>query len=112
DYDVEQHMLDGEIKPGSPTPPMWDQEGVHEIYRSWRKILDSYGAPDRILCAEAWVRPQERAVRYVRTEEMHQAFNFDFLHSQWRAQDLREVIESSLAAADVVGAPSTWVLSN
>jgi alpha-glucosidase len=112
DYDVEQHMLDGEIKPGSPTPPMWDQEGVHEIYRSWRKILDSYGAPDRILCAEAWVRPQERAVRYVRPDEMHQAFNFDFLHSQWRAQDLREVIESSLAAADVVGAPSTWVLSN
>jgi alpha-glucosidase len=112
DYDVEQHMLDGEIKPGSPTPPMWDQEGVHEIYRSWRKILDSYGEPDRILCAEAWVRPQERAVRYVRPDEMHQAFNFDFLHSQWRAQDLREVIESSLAAADVVGAPSTWVLSN
>jgi alpha-glucosidase len=91
---------------------MWDQEGVHEIYRAWRKILDSYGTPDRILCAEAWVRPQERAVRYVRPDEMHQAFNFDFLQAQWRAADLREVIESSLAAADLVGAPSTWVLSN
>ena len=112
DYDAELHILDGELKAGSPKPPMWDQDGVHEIYRSWRKVLDSYGKPDRILCAEAWVRPQERAVRYVRNDEMHQAFNFDFLQSPWRAQDLRDVIESSLAAADSVGAPSTWVLSN
>src|SRR5689334_3019182 len=65
-----------------------------------------------MLVAEAWVRTLERAVRYIRPDEMHQTFNFDFLQSQWRAADLREVIESSLAAADSVGAPSTWVLSN
>ena len=112
DYDAELHILDGELKPGAPKPPMWDQDGVHEVYRAWRKILDGYGEPDRILCAEAWVRPQERAVRYVRPDEMHQTFNFDFLQSQWRAADLRAVIDTSLAAADSVGAPSTWVLSN
>ncbi|GAA5032325.1 glycoside hydrolase family 13 protein [Terrabacter aeriphilus] len=92
--------------------PMWDQDGVHEVYRAWRKILESYGTPDRILCAEAWVEPQERAVKYVRPDEMHQAFNFDFLTSSWVAEDLRAVITSSLHAADSVGAPSTWVLSN
>jgi alpha-glucosidase len=92
--------------------PYWDQDGVHEIYRAWRRILESYGSPDRILCAEAWVEPQERAVRYVRHDEMHQAFNFDFLGAPWVAADLRDVIESSLGAADSVGAPSTWVLSN
>jgi len=43
---------------------------------------------------------------------MHQAFNFDFLQSQWRADDLREDITKSLRAADSVGAPTTWVLSN
>jgi alpha-glucosidase len=91
---------------------MWDQDAVHDVYRRWHKVLAEYGEPDRILVAEAWVRPQERAVRYVRPDEMHQAFNFDFLMSQWRAGDLREVIESSLVAADSVGAPSTWVLSN
>jgi alpha-glucosidase len=112
DYDAELHILDGEIKEGSPRPPMWDQDGVHEVYRAWRKVLDSYGQPDRILCAEAWVRPQERAVRYVRPDEMHQAFNFDFLQAQWTAPELRAVIRSSLEAADSVGAPSTWVLSN
>ncbi len=92
--------------------PYWDQDGVHEIYRAWRAILDSYGAPDRILCAEAWVEPQERAVRYVRSDEMHQAFNFDFLGASWEAPALEAVIRSSLEAADSVGAPSTWVLSN
>jgi alpha-glucosidase len=112
DYDAELHILDGELRDGSPQPPMWDQDGVHEVYRQWRKILDGYGRPERILCAEAWVRPQARAVRYVRPDEMHQAFNFDFLKTPWRAADLRRVIRDSLAAADSVGAPSTWVLSN
>ena len=111
-YDAELHILDGEVKPGAPMPPMWDQDAVHDVYRRWHKVLAEYGEPDRILVAEAWVRPQERAVRYIRPDEMHQAFNFDFLQSQWRAKDLREVIESSLEAADSVGAPSTWVLSN
>jgi alpha-glucosidase len=92
--------------------PYWDQDGVHEVYRAWRKVLDSYGRPDRILCAEAWVEPQARAVRYVRPDEMHQAFNFDFLTAPWVAEDLARVIETSLVAADSVGAPSTWVLSN
>jgi alpha-glucosidase len=93
-------------------PPMWDQEGVHEIYRGWRKILDGYGEPARIMCAEAWVRPAERLVRYVRSDEFHQAFNFTYLETGWFADDQREVIESSLRASDSVGAPSTWVLSN
>jgi alpha-glucosidase len=92
--------------------PMWDQEGVHEIYRGWRKVLDSYGEPDRILCAEAWVKPLERLVRYVRPDEMHQAFNFEFLDCHWDAALLRTVIERSLRADDEVGAPTTWVLSN
>lgn len=105
------HILDAEPQPTNLSP-YWDQDGVHEIYRSWRAVLDSYGRPDRILCAEAWVEPQARAVLYTRSDEMHQAFNFDFLGSPWIAEDLVAVIERSLEAADSVGAPSTWVLSN
>ena len=102
-------------------PPMWDQDGVHEIYRAWRQVLNSYnpiGAADyssdndRILCAEAWVDSQERAARYVRDDEMHQAFNFEFLQTKWRAGDLRDAIALSFTATDTVGAPTTWVLSN
>ena len=102
-------------------PPMWDQEGVHDVYRAWRQILNSYnpidtpdhsGDNDRILCAEAWVDSPERLARYLRDDEMHQAFNFEFLQAQWRAADVREAITKSLSAADSVGAPTTWVLSN
>jgi alpha-glucosidase len=50
--------------------------------------------------------------RYVRPDEMHQAFNFAYLLTPWRAADLRRVIEDSLCANDAVGAPTTWVLSN
>ena len=108
---------------GEPTSsqPMWDQPGVHEIYRAWRNLLNSYNASgpgveiadeDRILCAEAWVHPPEALARYVRPDELHQSFNFDFLLAPWLAPELREVIEHTVRAADDVGAPQTWVLSN
>jgi alpha-glucosidase len=92
-------------------PPMWDQEGVHEIYREWRKIVDSYDG-DRMLVAEAWVTPYERLARYTRPDELHQAFNFDHCVAPWRAADQREVISTSIAGSAAVGAPATWVLSN
>ncbi len=113
DWDGPQELLGAEAQE-EPTSaaPMWDKDGVHEIYRSWRALLDSYGEPDRILCAEAWVHPAERAALYIRADEFHQAFNFDFLESPWRAEDFRSVITSSLEICDSVGAPSTWVLSN
>jgi alpha-glucosidase len=106
--------MEQEMIPEQPTgaAPMWDQDGVHEIYREWRTVLESYGQPDRIMCAEAWVKPAERLARYVREDEFNQAFNFDFLDCPWEAGQLREVIEASLRSDDTVGAPSTWVLSN
>ena len=91
--------------------PMWDQDGVHEIYRSWRELLDTY-EPARAMVAEAWVNPPARLARYVRPDEYHQAFNFAFLETPWRATDLRNVITDSFATNDEVGAPTTWVLSN
>jgi alpha-glucosidase len=97
--------------PSGEMPPMWDQEGVHDIYREWRSVLDSYGS-DRILVAEAWVEPPERLARYVRPDEMHQAFNFEYLLAPWDGSALRPLIERSLAAGAAVGAPTTWVLSN
>ncbi|WP_226345250.1 glycoside hydrolase family 13 protein [Agilicoccus flavus] len=97
--------------------PMWDQDGVHEIYRAWRRVLEDANptkdpAADKILCAEAWVQPLSRNVLYTRPDEMHQAFNFAFLTSPWHADALRAVVATSLAAGDSVGAPTTWVLSN
>ncbi|ASR54835.1 glycoside hydrolase family 13 protein [Cellulomonas sp. PSBB021] len=91
--------------------PMFDQEGVHEIYRAWNRVLADYDG-DRALVAEAWVEPLSRLARYVRPDEMQQAFNFAFLATLWHAPSLRDVITASYAASDAVGAPTTWVLSN
>jgi alpha-glucosidase len=75
-------------------------------------VLDGYGPGDRMLVAEAWVDPPERLARYVRPDEMHQAFNFAFLATGWNAPALREIIAASYQVNDSVGAPTTWVLSN
>ncbi len=90
--------------------PLWDRDEVHDIFRVWRRILDEY-SPPRIGVAEAWVMPGRRA-RYVRPDELHQAFNFDFLQAPWECAALVDVIEASLREAGGVGATATWVLSN
>ena len=117
DWDGDVSMIDGadrapQDSSGASDPgPMFDQEGVHEIYREWHRVLAEYDG-DRALVAEAWVEPIERLARYVRPDEMHQAFNFAFLTTTWDAPSLRRVVTASLTASDAVGAPTTWVLSN
>ena len=96
------HVLD---HTATGVAPMWDQDGVHEIYRGWRKVLDAYGAPDRILCAEAWVKPEPRLARYVRPDEMHQAFNFDFLDAHWDATAHQQRSSSRRCAPTTPSAP-------
>lgn len=95
----------------TPPPPMWDQDGVHEIYRGWREVLEEFEG-DRMMCGEVWVDDDERRSRYVRDDEMQQAFNFNFLACPWNAVDIDAAIERSFEANDAVGAPTTWVLGN
>ncbi|RAM36288.1 glycoside hydrolase family 13 protein [Arthrobacter globiformis] len=99
------------VSPLYPPSPFFDQDGVHDIYRDWNRVLAAYDG-DRMLVAEAWVEPAERLARYIRPDEMQQAFNFDFLLAGWDARRMAVAIEDSLEAAASVGAPSTWVLSN
>ncbi|MEU6661406.1 glycoside hydrolase family 13 protein [Streptomyces sp. NPDC046821] len=91
--------------------PFFDQDGVHDVYRAWRPILDEY-AGERIFVAEAWTPTVERTALYVRPDELHQAFNFEYLVAYWDAVELRDIIDRSLDAMRPVEAPATWVLSN
>lgn len=91
--------------------PYWGRPEVHDIYRDWRRVLAEYDG-DRALCAEAWLPTIEKTALWVRHDEMHQAFNFEYLETAWDAATLRAVIAESLRAYAAVGAPSTWVLSN
>jgi alpha-glucosidase len=90
--------LAGPSAAGEPVDhPHWDRDEVHEIYRDWRRLADSYEVP-RVFVAEAWVNGPERLARYVRAGELHTAF--------------RASILSALHTHEAVGAVPTWVLSN
>ncbi len=91
--------------------PMWHQPEVHEVYRSWRKILDSYDPPGMAV-AEAWAPTPEAVAAFVRPDELHQSFNFAWLLASWSAKDFEAVIAETIATLAPVGASATWVLSN
>ena len=121
--DVANGLVKDHASPGAPPSepgvpsyivagdPLSDQEGVHEIYRGWRRVADGW-VPPRILLGEVHAASPARVARYLRPDELHGAFNFHFLRSPWDAGPLRTVIDETLATHAAVGAAPTWVLSN
>ncbi len=100
--------------PDDPAPgahPIHDRDELHDIYRSWRAVADSYPGT-RVLVGEVWIEDIERFALYLRPDELHTAFNFDFMARPWNTASLRQSIDATLAAHAPVGAPATWVLSN
>lgn len=95
---------------GLANSALFDRDEVHDIYREWRSLLNSYGS-DKMAVVEAWV-PPERASQYVSRDTLHQIFGFDFLVVPWDATVMRAVIERAIEAVATVGAPPTWALSN
>jgi alpha-glucosidase len=91
--------------------PFTDRDELHDVYRRWRALADSYPDP-RVLVGELWLPDAERFARYLRPDELHTAFNFDFMSCPWDVDALRESIVSTLAAHAPVDAPATWVLAN
>ena len=87
----------------------WDQDGVHEIHRHFRRVLDSYPG-DRMAVGEAWVADSRRLALYARPDELNLTFNFELVEAGWG--EFRPAIERSLASMRAVGAPCTWVLDN
>ncbi|HEX9044865.1 MAG TPA: glycoside hydrolase family 13 protein [Candidatus Limnocylindrales bacterium] len=91
--------------------PHWGRPGVHDIYRSWRRIARSY--PDeRVLLGEVHVSKPARLALFLRPDELQGAFNFQFMRTPFEASRLREIIDETLQAHTSVGAAPTWVLSN
>jgi alpha-glucosidase len=91
--------------------PMWDQPEVHDVYRRWHDVLAKYDG-DRMLVAEAWTQSAESMARFIRPDEMSQAFNFSWLLADWSARAFEDVITGTFASVAPVGGTPTWVLSN
>lgn len=100
--------------PEEPRPgehPHLDRDEIHDVYRAWRSVADSYDEP-RVLVGEVWLADPKRFAAYLRHDEMHSAFNFDFMTQPWEAQALRASVTRTLEEHRPVNAPATWVLSN
>jgi alpha-glucosidase len=114
---VPELALDGAETPDSMVErtahdePMWDQPEVHDVYRRWHQVLADYDG-DRMTVAEAWTQSPESMAKFVRADEMSQAFNFSWLLAPWSAKAFATVVTGTLAALRDVDAPPTWVLSN
>ncbi|WP_062354561.1 glycoside hydrolase family 13 protein [Herbidospora yilanensis] len=87
--------------------PMSSRPEVHEVYREWRALIDTYPG-ERAFVSEVWTDTAEDLALYVRPDELHQSFNFAWLKAPWSADAFRAVIEKTLTE---IAAP-TWVLSN
>lgn len=92
--------------------PFFDRDGVHEIYRKWRKLFDSYSPREVMAVAEIWVHPPQRATRYVRADELHQFFNFDVMNAPFDGEYLYDSISKMLNLVNAENAWPTWCLSN
>ncbi|WP_040337012.1 glycoside hydrolase family 13 protein [Candidatus Blastococcus massiliensis] len=93
-----------------PGDHRFDDDGVHEVHRRIRRVLDEY--PGRMAVGEVWVSDDDRLARYLRADELQLAFNFKLLTADWDAEELRTAIEHSLATVEGTPAPACWVLSN
>lgn len=94
--------------------PYWDRDEVHDINREWRAVLNEKEAEldkELMMVAEAWVKA-ENVPLYLRPDEYHQSFNFDFLGCPWDRQQMKTSINRALVDAASVNSAATWVLSN
>jgi len=105
-----------DLRTGSTLVPYYDQPEVHELYRSWREILDSYPTDafpgPRGAVAEIWFNSPDIARPYLTKDGLPQTFNFRLMRVPWAAAELGAVIdEAHRLIADSAGS-MPWVLGN
>ena len=87
---------------------------VHEIYRSWRVILDSYPATvfpgARTAVGEVWYDSPATLRPYLAPDGLPQVFNFQLILAGWNAAAFRAAIDGVLTLAD--GSRAPWVIGN
>jgi alpha-glucosidase len=87
---------------------------LHELYRSWRSVLDSYQAAGfpgpRTAIGEVWYDSPATLRPYLAGDGLPQVFNFQLILASWNAGDMRMAIDGIQALAGGNRAP--WVIGN
>jgi alpha-glucosidase len=87
-----------------------DQPEVHEVIAEMRRVLDQF--EDRVLIGEIYL-PLERLVTYYgqNLDGAHLPFNFQLIHTVWKARAIAKLVEEYERALPEGGWPN-WVLGN
>ena len=87
---------------------------LHELYRLWRVILDSYVPGQfpgpRTAVGEVWYDSPATLMPYLAESGLPQVFNFQLILARWDAAGMREAIEAIEGMAGGDRAP--WVIGN
>ena len=113
--DVAYAMVKAEGLPDLPDPDgdnpyLWNQPGVHQIFKRWRAIADSYDR-ELTLLGEVWLSPAD-AADYIRPGELKQVFYFDLLQQPFEAGAFRLSITETLAGLKNAEGVPTWTLNS
>jgi alpha-glucosidase len=101
----------------SPLNPMFTYvQSQHDVWRHWRALVNTYevkNGRELLLVAEAF-SPNNPALmlEYANPTEFHQTFAFDLMLAPWRAEPIRDVVTSTLAALAPAGLLPAWTLNN
>ncbi len=105
-----------DLDTSSAVVPYYDQPEVYALYRSWRKILDSYTADvfpgPRVAVAEVWFRNPQKARPFLTKDGLPQLFNFRLMLTPWALDELHEVIDEARELTAESGGSLPWVLGN
>jgi alpha-glucosidase len=88
-----------------------DQPELHNILRSWRRILNSYGEPAMV--GEVYLFDPARVAAFYGNghDELPLAFNFSFMWSSWDAAAFRAQVDTAESVLPPDAQP-TYVLSS
>ena len=89
---------------------LMDRNEVFEVYRSWRKLFNTYDPP-RVAVAEANVHPS-RMPLYASEETLGQSFDFRFIDAAFSARTYKDCVSQSLELAKKNNSSTTWTLGN
>ena len=96
--------------PDGDNPYLWNQPGVHEIFKRWRAIADSYNR-ELTLLGEVWLPPSD-AADYIRPGELNQVFYFDLLQQPFDARAFQLSIAETLDGLKGAEGVPTWTLNS
>jgi alpha-glucosidase len=91
-----------------PTFKIIDQPQVHDVYRAWRRILNDYGPPERVLVGEIF--EPRRQPHYILPEQLNMAFAL--VRARWNASLWKRSIDVDRRAAPGPVSSPSWTQSN